>query len=338
MPDTEQVDLKLPSGEMVTAVVPAGYSDDQVKLLMRLKRPDLLGGQLPAPMPKAPYEQPQQMQGSSLAQAVYGPPLQAGEEMYRENKVPPPSQVNPVSSSAAMVAGPVALAGGVPQVRSAVVNAAKAAPTIAAMEAIQYARHNLPGGKYIPPGAEWLPVFMGGRGKAAAPAETTAAETAAGVEKAAAEAVPAETQAAANTAARASTVPRTLAGEGILNEALTSLDNKALLSVAKSRGINVTQEAQLKPGVANQRIIKKIIDDFSPEELDNARNIGIETERFGPARIEGLTSDQAREVWHTRVLNTFFPDVKISAAQLARTSKAMSAIEEFRKLQAATAK
>jgi hypothetical protein len=145
----------------------------------------------------------------------------------------------------------------------------------------------------------------------------------------------AESQPVAAATSGPSTVPRTLAGEGILNEALTSLDNKTLLTVAKSRGLNVTQEAQLKPGVANTRLVKKIIDSFSDEELDNARNIGIETERFGPARIEGLTPDQAREVWHTRVLNTFFPDVKISQAQLGRVSKAMDAIEEFRSLRAA---
>jgi hypothetical protein len=53
-PGKEAVDLKLPSGELVTAIVPAGYSDDQVRTLMRVKRPDLYPGQLPAPMPKPP--------------------------------------------------------------------------------------------------------------------------------------------------------------------------------------------------------------------------------------------------------------------------------------------
>jgi hypothetical protein len=38
-----------------------------------------------------------------------------------------------------------------------------------------------------------------------------------------------------------------------------------------------------------------------------------------------------------QVSNTFFPDVKISAAQLGRVSKAMDAIEEFRKLKQAKA-
>lgn len=40
--------------------------------------------------------------------------------------------------------------------------ALKAAPYVAASEAINYARQQLPGGKYIPPGAEMIPLFMSG--------------------------------------------------------------------------------------------------------------------------------------------------------------------------------
>ena len=40
--------------------------------------------------------------------------------------------------------------------------AIKAAPYIAASEAINYARQKMPGGKFIPPGAEMLPLFMAG--------------------------------------------------------------------------------------------------------------------------------------------------------------------------------
>jgi hypothetical protein len=42
-----------------------------------------------------------------------------------------------------------------------------------------------------------------------------------------------------------------------------------ILKIAKSRGIDVTREAQLKPGVADQKVIKKIVDDFSPDELQD---------------------------------------------------------------------
>jgi hypothetical protein len=65
------------------------------------------------------------------------------------------------------------------------------------------------------------------------------------------------------------TIPRTLSGESALGQVLTGLDNRTLLKIAKSRGIDVTREAQLKPGVADQKVIKKIVDDFSPDELQD---------------------------------------------------------------------
>ena len=49
------------------------------------------------------------------------------------------------------------------------IGALKAAPYVAASEAINYARQNLPGGKYIPPGAEMLPLFMSGGKEEAEP-------------------------------------------------------------------------------------------------------------------------------------------------------------------------
>jgi len=119
-------------------------------------------------------------------------------------------------------------------------------------------------------------------------------------------------------------VPRTMAGESVLNQVLTSLDNKTLLKVAKSRGISVTREAQLKPGVANDLIVKKIIDDFSPDELDEVRNIGLETS-LNPAQHPDLGPKLGPEDWHNRVLGTFFPDVKIPAASLKRTQAAVDA-------------
>jgi len=66
--------------------------------------------------------------------------------------------------------------------------------------------------------------------------------------------------------------PRTLSGESALGQVLTGLDNKSLLKVARSRGIDVTKEAQLKPSMADNRIIKKIVADFSPDELADVRD------------------------------------------------------------------
>lgn len=74
-PGKEALDLKLPSGELVTAIVPAGYSDDQVRTLMKLKRPDLYPGQLPAPMPKPPnpiIDQEPESTGQQIRNVVGG--------------------------------------------------------------------------------------------------------------------------------------------------------------------------------------------------------------------------------------------------------------------------
>jgi len=116
--------------------------------------------------------------------------------------------------------------------------------------------------------------------------------------------------------AGASTIPRTLSGESALNQVLTGLDNKTLLKVARSRGIDVGKEAQLKPGVANDRIIKKIINDFSWDELQDVRDTYLETTRMTPTPWEGSTP----ESWHVRVLQQYFPDVQIPAAMLKRTT------------------
>jgi hypothetical protein len=51
-PNKETVTMRLPSGEEIDAIIPAGLSDDQAKSLMRMKRPDLFGA--PAGMPKPP--------------------------------------------------------------------------------------------------------------------------------------------------------------------------------------------------------------------------------------------------------------------------------------------
>ncbi len=126
-----------------------------------------------------------------------------------------------------------------------------------------------------------------------------------------------------------SSVPRTLSGEGVLNEALTGLDNKTLLKVARSRGVDVTKEAQLKPGMADARIIKKIIDDFSPDELDEVRNVGLETSRFRAVPRDYTTPAAARDAWHVKVLQTFFPEVKIPEASLRRAQSGTIPLSEL---------
>lgn len=118
-----------------------------------------------------------------------------------------------------------------------------------------------------------------------------------------------------------SSVPRTLNGESVLNQALTGLDNKTLLKVARSRGIDVAKEAQLKPGKADQMLIRKIIDDFTPDELDNVRATGLEATRFRGAH-DFATPAAAKEAWHIKVLQTYFPDVNIPQAAMNRVSSA----------------
>lgn len=113
--------------------------------------------------------------------------------------------------------------------------------------------------------------------------------------------------------------PRTLSGESALRQILTGQDNKALLQIAKSRGINVAKEAQLKPGVADSQIIGKIIDSFSPEELEEVGAKYLENTRMG----RGHLGDIGAEAYKTKSLQTYFPELKISQARLARTAKAV---------------
>lgn len=125
----------------------------------------------------------------------------------------------------------------------------------------------------------------------------------------------------ANDIANGNTIPRTLSGESALRQVLTGQDNTNLLKIARGRGINVTQEAQLKPGVADGRIIGKIIDDFSPEELKEISDQFLENSRFRHA-----FGDIGPEAWKTMSLQTYFPDLKIPAAKLTRTAKAIASV------------
>src|SRR5882724_1215821 len=133
------------------------------------------------------------------------------------------------------------------------------------------------------------------------------------------ETVPAETPVEpASSAPRGAGVPRTLSGESALTQILTGQDNANLLKIARSRGINVTQEAQLKPGVADTRLIRKIIDDHTPEELGELRDTYLEHTRF-----RHNFGDIGPEAWKTLSLQTYFPDIKLPAAVLKRTQSAI---------------
>lgn len=123
-----------------------------------------------------------------------------------------------------------------------------------------------------------------------------------------------------NPAASAS-IPRTLSGESALRQVLGGQDNANLLKIARSRGINVSQEAQLKPGVADSKLINKIIDDFSDGELDNLRSTYIESTRLGPQDFKSKIGAEANK---TLSLQTYFPDVKVPSATLRRTASAMT--------------
>lgn len=115
-------------------------------------------------------------------------------------------------------------------------------------------------------------------------------------------------------------MPRTLSGESALRQILTGQDNANLLKIARSRGINVSQEAQLKPSVADSRLISKIIEDFSPEELGEMRDQYLENTRMGKHNF----GDIGPEAWKTMSLQSYFPDVKIPASQMIRTRTAIA--------------
>lgn len=110
---------------------------------------------------------------------------------------------------------------------------------------------------------------------------------------------------------------RRLSGDSALRQILTGQDNANLLKIAKSRGVNVTREAQLRPGLADNMLVNKIIDDMSPEELDE---IG---DKYAQNRSRHKFGDIGPEAWKTMSLQTYFPDMKIPATVLKRTGQAI---------------
>jgi hypothetical protein len=131
---------------------------------------------------------------------------------------------------------------------------------------------------------------------------------------------PTPTPEGAPPSASMDTLPHTLNGDSALRQILTGQDNANLLKIAKSRGINVTKEAALKPGTADNLLVNKIIDDFSPDELEEIRAQHLENTRFRHS-----FGDIGPEAWKTLSLQTYFPDLKIAQATLDRTTKAVAA-------------
>jgi hypothetical protein len=115
-------------------------------------------------------------------------------------------------------------------------------------------------------------------------------------------------------------IPRTFSGESALRQVLTGQDTPNLMKIAKSRGINVTQESQLKPSLAGPRLINKIIGDFSEEELDGVGNQYLESTRMGKHDF----GDIGAEAWKTLAMKTYFPDVKIPVSVELRTARAIT--------------
>lgn len=113
-------------------------------------------------------------------------------------------------------------------------------------------------------------------------------------------------------------IPRTLSGESALRRILTGQDNANLLKIAKSRGLNVTRESQLRPGFADNLLINKIINDMNPEELQHVRDTFLEV-----GRNRHQFGDIGPEAYKTMSLQTYFPEVKTSLAQQLRTRRAV---------------
>jgi hypothetical protein len=129
-----------------------------------------------------------------------------------------------------------------------------------------------------------------------------------------------EDQAADHIPVPGAGIPRTLSGESALRQILGGQDSDNLLKIAKSRGINVVQESQLKPSAAIPKLMNKIIDDFSDNELEELRSTYAEQTRMGRHNF----GDIGPEANKTMSLQTYFPDVKIPSSVLKRTQAAIA--------------
>ncbi len=113
-------------------------------------------------------------------------------------------------------------------------------------------------------------------------------------------------------------LPRTLSGESALGQVLSRLDNASLLRIARSRAINVSQESLLKPGTANNLLINKIANDFSPDELQEFAARHLEASRFQ----HQFPSDMTPENWSVIALQHYFPSIKLPLTALRRAALA----------------
>jgi hypothetical protein len=114
--------------------------------------------------------------------------------------------------------------------------------------------------------------------------------------------------------------PHTLSGDSALRQVLTHQPNKTLLQIARSRGIDVTKEAQLRPDLATPKVINKIVEDYSGDELDDFGSRYMETQRMG---WHGF-GDISKEATQTLYLQNYFPELKIAPSLLNRTAKAIA--------------
>ena len=172
--NNETVTLRLPSGEDVDAIVPSGYSDDQVRDLMKMKHPELVGP------PGATSKNAQQvLPGAQSDVDMQEQPMTTAERQNFSSrsaagKLVGLPGVNPHTPTAKEAIGDVALAGLGPY---AAVGAGSAIPTVAktaggvlakhpllSYAAIEAAKHISGIGPYLSkiPGIEWLPLLAGG--------------------------------------------------------------------------------------------------------------------------------------------------------------------------------
>lgn len=135
---------------------------------------------------------------------------------------------------------------------------------------------------------------------------------------------PATTQAMQAFRSGPNTIPLTRSGDIVINQALTALNKPTLLRIARARGINTTQEANLMASKAEASLVKKIGDSMTPDELDEARDVGLELSRNKPVQNPNISPEAAQEAWHYKVVKQFFPDVELPKAMEARAQKTIA--------------
>lgn len=156
--NTETVTMRLPSGEEIDGVVPAGLSDDEVKSYVRMKRPDLFGAPAGIQSPANPMDQYTQEHSPAAGVAA----MSGGTPNLR-----PASTAEGVLGGAGLGAaglatyGPAVAGVTLPFLRTQ----AQKHPIIATMAAQQliHEARQIPGvGRFIPSAAEWLPFLIPG--------------------------------------------------------------------------------------------------------------------------------------------------------------------------------